>query len=102
MVVRHWPNHQPGVMTDPDCAPELAKSVSTSRTGSHARDRVVTRRENPSTISSIVQLLVLISRFPKNELRVATDAQERIRIDYNSVTMSKNALGICYESSAIF
>ena len=32
-------------MTDPDCAPESAKSVSTSRTGSHGRDGVLTLRE---------------------------------------------------------
>ena len=68
----------------------------------YARDGVVALRESPSTISSLVSLLVLISRLPTNELRVATNAQERIRIDYDSVTMSKNALGICYESSTIF
>ena len=43
-----------------------------------------------------------ISRFPTNELRVATIAQKRLRIDYDSVTMSKNALGIWYESRTIF
>ena len=68
----------------------------------YARDGVVALRESPSTISSLVSLLVLISRLPTNELRVATNAQERIRIDYDSVTMSKNALGISYESSTIF
>ena len=62
----------------------------------YARDGVVTLRESPSTISSLVSLLVLISGLPANELR------ERIRIDYDSITMSKNALGICYESSTIF
>ena len=67
----------------------------------YAHDGVVTLRESPSTISSLVLLLVLIFRLPTNELRVATNAQERIRIDYDSVTMSKNALGICYESSTI-
>ena len=36
------------------------------------------------------------------ELRVATNAQKRLRIDYDSVTMSKNALGIWYESRTIF
>ena len=68
----------------------------------YARDGEVTLRKSPSTISSLVSLLVLISRLPTNELRVATNAQERIQIDYDSVTMSKNALGICYESSTIF
>ena len=63
---------------------------------------LVTLREMPSTISSLVALLVLISGLPTNELRVATNALERILIDYDSVTMSKNALGICYESSTIF
>ena len=82
------------LLTDPDCAPESAKSVSTSRTGSHARGRVINLRENPSTISSLVLLLGLISRFPTNELRVDTIAQKCPRIDYDSVTMSKNALGI--------
>ena len=63
------------LLTDPDCAPESAKSVSTSRTGSHACDGVINLRGNPSTISSLVLLLGLISRFPTNELRVATNAQ---------------------------
>ena len=74
MVVHNWQNHQPELLTDPYCAPESAKSVFTSRTGSHARDGVVTLSENPSTISSLVLLLVLISGFPTNELRVATNA----------------------------
>ena len=89
---------------DPDCVPESAKFVSTSRTGSYARDGVINLRENPSTISSLVLLLGLISRFPTNELRVhvATNAQERLRIDYDSITMSKNAIGIWYESRMIF
>ena len=39
------------ILTDPDCTPEPAKSVSTSRTGSHARDSVVTLRENPSILN---------------------------------------------------
>ena len=37
-----------------------------------------------------------------NELRVATNARKRLRIDYDSVTMSKNALEIWYESRTIF
>ena len=69
------------LLTDPDCAPESAKSVSTSRTGSNARGGVIKFSENPSTISSLVLLLGLISRFPTNELRVATIAQKRLRID---------------------
>ena len=42
----------------------------------YARDGVVTLSESPSTtcISSLVSLLVLISRLPTNELRVATNA----------------------------
>ena len=56
---------------------------------------------NPSTISSLVLLLGLTSRFPTNELRAAANAQKRLRIDYDSVTMSKNALGIWYESRTI-
>ena len=80
------------LLTDPDCAPESAKSVSTSRTGSHARGGVINLRENPSPIFSLVLLFGLISRFPRNELRVATNAQKRLQIDYDSVTMSKNQL----------
>ena len=38
----------------------------------YTRDGVVTLRDSPSTISSLVSLLVLISRLPTNELRVAT------------------------------
>ena len=33
------------LLTDPDRAPESGKSVSTSRTGSHAPDKVVTLRK---------------------------------------------------------
>ena len=90
------------LLTDPDCAPESAKSVSTSRTGSHARGGVINLRENPSTISFLVLLLGLISQFPTNELRVAANAQNRLQIDYDSVTMSKNALGFWYKSRTIF
>ena len=40
-------HYQPGVtQTDLDRAPESAKYVSTSRTGSDARDGVVTLRES--------------------------------------------------------
>ena len=103
MAVRNWQNHQPGAkLIDPYCAPEFAKPVSTSRTGSHARGGVINLRESPSTISSLVLLLGLISRFSTNELRVATIAPKRLRIDYDSVTMSKNALGTWYESRTTF
>ena len=71
-------------------------------TGSYARGGVINRWGNHSTISSLVLLLGLISRFPTNELRVAIIAPKRLRIDYDSVTMSKNALGIGYESRTIF
>ena len=50
----------------------------------------------------VADLVSLISRFPKNELREAINALKRLRIDYDSVTMSKNALGIRYESRTIF
>ena len=69
------------------------------------RDGVINLRENPSAISSLVLLLGLISRFPTNELRVATNAQNNAktpRIDYDSVTICKNAVGIWYESRTIF
>ena len=90
------------LLADPDCAPESAKSVSTSRAGSHARGGVINLRENSSTISFLVILRGLISRFPTNELRVAVNAQKRLRNDYDSVTMSKKALGIGYELRTIF
>ena len=63
---------------------------------------VINLRENPSSISSMVLLLGLISRFSTNEQRVATNAPKRLRIDYDSVMMSKNALGIRYESRTMF
>ena len=37
MVVRHGKITSQDSPTDPECAPESAKSVSTSRTGSHRR-----------------------------------------------------------------
>ena len=49
---------------------------------------------NPSTISSLALLLGFSSPFPTNELRVATNAPKRLRIDYDSVVMSKIAVGI--------
>ena len=70
MVAHHQQNHQPGAT---DCAPEPAKKLP-GLGRMYARDGVVTLRESPSTISSLVSLLVLISRLPKNELRVATNA----------------------------
>ena len=66
------------------------------------RDGVINHRENPSTISSLVLLPGLISGFPTKELRAATNAQKCLRNDYDSVTMSKNALGIWYESHTTF
>ena len=66
---------------------------------------MINLRENPSAISSFVLLRGLISRFPTNELRVATNAQNNAKtppIDYDIVTISKNALGIWYESRTIF
>ena len=37
MAVRHWQNRRQELLTDPDCASESAKSVSTSRTA-HMRE----------------------------------------------------------------
>ena len=65
MVVRHWQITSQELLTDPDCAPESAKSVSTSRTGSHAREGIVNLRENPSSNSSLVLLLIFSSQFPR-------------------------------------
>ena len=71
-------------------------------TGLYARGGVINLRENRSTISSLVLLIGLISRFPTNKLRVATNAPKCLRIDNNSVMMFKNALGNWYESRIIF
>ena len=61
---------------------------------------VINLRENPSSISSLVLLLGLISRFPTNELKLSTNAQERLQIDYDSVTMSiRNLVRITYDFS---
>ena len=65
MVVRHWQITSQELLTDPDCAPESAKSVSTSRTGSHAREGIVNLKENPSSNSSLVLLLIFSSQFPR-------------------------------------
>ena len=65
MVVRHWQITSQELLTDPDCAPESAKSVSTSRTGSHAREGIVNLRENPSSNSSLVLLLIFSYQFPR-------------------------------------
>ena len=104
MVAHHQQSHQPGA-TDWSCLCSWICQIRFNFRDWLECIRVmglVTLREMPSTISSLVALLVLISGLPTNELRVATNALERILIDYDSVTMSKNALGICYESSTIF
>ena len=44
---------------------------------------VINLKENLSTICFLVLLLVFISQFPTNELRVATNAHKRLRIDYD-------------------
>ena len=91
------------LLTDPDCAPESAKSVSTSRTGSHARGGVINLRENPSTISSLVLLLGLIPRFSTNELRVATIAQKtppnQLQFSYNVQECLRNLVLITHDFS---
>ena len=62
MVVRHCKITSQEFLTDPYCAPESARSVSTSWTGSHARDGVVTLREN--------------LRMPLKRLRFSYDIQK--------------------------
>ena len=61
------------------------------------------RRENPSTISSLVLLLGLFSRFPTNELRVATNAQKtppsRLRFSYNVKECLRNLVRITHNFS---
>ena len=75
MVAHHQQTTSQELLTDPDCAPESAKFVSTSKLARmYARDVVVTLRESRSSISSLVSLLVLISRLPTNELRVVANA----------------------------
>ena len=68
-VVCHCKITSQELLTDPNYAPESAKSVSTSRTGSHACDRVVTLRENLSTISSLFVCLFVALR-PKSKAMV--------------------------------
>ena len=52
------------LLTDPNCAPESATSVSTSLIGSLEHDGFVTLSGPPSAISSLVLLLVFIFRIP--------------------------------------
>ena len=49
------------------------------------------KTENSEIPTVSLYFFGFIARFPTNELRVATNAQKRLRIDYDSVTMSKNA-----------
>ena len=44
------------LLTDPDCAPESAKSVLTSKTTHMRVTEVINLSENPSTVSSMVLL----------------------------------------------
>ena len=52
------------------------------------RETVINLRENPFAISSLVLLLGLISRFPTNELRVATNAQNNAKTPPNQLRFS--------------
>ena len=61
---------------------------------------------NPSAISSLVLLLGLISRFPTNELRVATNAQNnaktppnRLRFSYDIQECLRNLVRITHDFS---
>ena len=65
---------------------------------SYARDRVIKLRENPSAISSLVLLLGLISPFPTNELRVATNAQNNAKTPPNRLRFS-NDIQECLRNS---
>ena len=58
---------------------------------------VVTLRDSPSTISSLVSLLVLISRLPTNEcLRTHSN---RLRFSYNVQECIRNLLRIKHDFS---
>ena len=64
---------------------------------------VINLRENPSAISSFVLLLGLISRFPTNELRVATNVQnnrpDRLRFSYDIQECLRNLVRITHDYS---
>ena len=67
---------------------------------------VINLRENPSAISSLVLLLGLISRFPTNELRVATNAQNNaktpqidLRFSYDIQECLRNLVRITHDFS---
>ena len=47
--------------------------------------------------SSLIPLLIFSLSESPNELRTHTNVSESIRIDLDSITMSKNALRTCYE-----
>ena len=89
------------LLTDPDCATESAKSVSTSMTGSHARDWVINLREYLYYLF-LGFIAWLNLPIPHKWAKSSYEHPKRLRIDYDSVTMSKNALGIWYESRTIF
>ena len=93
MLVHHYQHHQPGVT---DC-PEFAPSVSTSGTGSHAHEGVVTLRVPPSAISSFVLLLVLISQIPQNELGEPRNTSKLITIQSQCLRMHQILLQIKYD-----
>ena len=70
------------------------------------RETVINLRENPFAISSLVLLLGLISRFPTNELRVATNVQNnaktppnRLRFSYDIQECLRNLVQITHDFS---
>ena len=96
MVVRHQQNHQPGV-TDWS----WLCSWIYQWTGSN----VCAWRGCYSKGKSVCYLFlgfIACLNLPITHELAATNAYERIWIDDDSVTMSNNESGICYESSTIF
>ena len=62
-------------MTDPDCAPESVKYVSTFRTGSHARDGILLLGKTLLVYFLFLGFIACLNLpIPKNEIRVATNA----------------------------
>ena len=69
----------------------------------YARDGVVTLRESPSTISSLVSMLVLIFRLPTNESESSYEClrthPNRLRFSYNVKECIRNLLRINHDFS---
>ena len=90
------------LLTDPDCAPESAKSVSTSRTSTWFAWRDSYSKGKPYYYLLLGFIACLKFPIPHEWAKSRYECLKCLRIDYDSVTMSKNALGATNQARFLY